>query len=74
VDKFTLDLVDKGGVSAISGTVFEFRVRSTNNGYEIYTPAPTSPEVCYLRFCYGFTPTDRVELAVEHIKNFITNR
>lgn len=74
VDRFTLDLVDKGGVSAISGTVFEFRVRSTNNGYEVYTPAPTSPEVCYLRFCYGFTPTDRVELAVEHIKNFITNR
>ncbi|MFQ6092649.1 MAG: aminotransferase class I/II-fold pyridoxal phosphate-dependent enzyme [bacterium] len=74
VDRFTLDLVDQGHVSAISGTVFEFRVRSTNNGYEVYTPAPTSSEVCYLRFCYGFTPTDRVELAVEHIKNFIANR
>jgi len=71
VDKFTLDLVDRGGVSAISGTVFEFRVRSTNNGYEVYTPLPTSPEVGYLRFCYGFTPLDRVELAVDHIKNFI---
>ena len=74
VDKFCLELVDRGGVSAISGTVFEFRVRSTNSGYEVYTPAPTSPEVCYLRFCYGFTPLDRVELAIEHIKNFIANR
>jgi len=71
VDKFTLDLVDRGGVSAISGTVFEFRVRSTNNDYEVYTPLPTSPEVAYLRFCYGFTPLDRVELAVDHIKNFL---
>ncbi len=71
VDKFTLDLVDRGGVSAISGTVFEFRVRSTNNDYEVYTPLPTSPEVAYLRFCYGFTPFDRVELAVDHIKNFL---
>ena len=74
VDKFCLELVDRGGVSAISGTVFEFRVRSTNSGYEVYTPSPTSPEVRYLRFCYGFTPLDRVELAIEHIKNFITNR
>ncbi|NIM89387.1 MAG: aminotransferase class I/II-fold pyridoxal phosphate-dependent enzyme [Candidatus Aminicenantes bacterium] len=74
VDKFTLDLVDRGGVSAISGTVFEFRVRSTNNGYEVYTPLPTSPEVAYLRFCYGFTPLDRVELAVDHIKNFLVAR
>ena len=74
VDKFSLELVDKGGVSAISGTVFEFRVRSANNGYEVYTPDPTSPEVRYLRFCYGFTPLDRVELAIDHIKNFITNR
>jgi aspartate/methionine/tyrosine aminotransferase len=71
VDKFTLDLVDRGGVSAISGTVFEFRVRSTDNDYEVYTPLPTSPEVAYLRFCYGFTPLDRVELAVDHIKNFL---
>jgi len=71
VDKFTLDLVDRGAVSAISGTVFEFRVRSTNNGYEVYTPLPTGPEVAYLRFCYGFTPFDRVELAVNHIKNFL---
>lgn len=74
VDKFTLDLVDRGGVSAISGTVFEFRVRSTNNDYEVYTPLPTSPEVAYLRFCYGFTPLDRVELAVDHIKNFLEAR
>ena len=74
VDKFSLELVDKGGVSAISGTVFEFRVRSSDNGYEVYTPDPASPEVRYLRFCYGFTPLDRVELAVKHIKDFITNR
>lgn len=74
VDKFSLDLVDRGGVSAISGTVFEFRVRSTNNGHEVYTPLPTSPEVGYLRFCYGFTPLDRVELAVDHIKDFIATR
>ena len=74
VDKFSLELVDKGGVSAISGTVFEFRVRSSDNGYEVYTPDPASPEVRYLRFCYGFTPLDRVGLAVKHIKDFITNR
>jgi len=74
VDKFSLELVDKGGVSAISGTVFEFRVRSSDNGYEVYTPDPASPEVRYLRFCYGFTPLDRVELAVKHIKDFIANR
>jgi aspartate/methionine/tyrosine aminotransferase len=74
VDKFSLELVDKGGVSVISGTVFEFRIRSANNGYEVYTPDPTSPEVRYVRFCFGFTPLDRVELAIDHIKNFITNR
>lgn len=71
VDQFTLGLVDRGGVSAISGTVFEFRVRRTNSRYEICSPGPLDPEVCYLRFCYGFTPVDRVELAVEHIKKFI---
>jgi aspartate/methionine/tyrosine aminotransferase len=69
VDKFSLELVDKG-----SGTVFEFRARSANNGYEVYTLDPVSPEVRYVRFCYGFTPLDRVELAIDHIKNFITNR
>jgi len=74
VDKFTLELVDKGGVSTIAGTVFEFRVRETKAGYEVYNPDPTSPEVSYVRFCYGFTPINRVELAVDHIKNFITNR
>lgn len=74
VDKFSLELVEKGKVSAISGTVFEFRVRETDTGYEVYNPDPTTPEVAYIRFCYGFTPVDRVELAVEHIKNFITNR
>jgi aspartate/methionine/tyrosine aminotransferase len=74
VDTFTLDLVDKGGVSAISGTVFEFRARPVNGGYEVYTPDATSPEVRYLRFCFGFTPQDRVGLAVEHIKNFISSR
>ncbi len=74
VDKFSIDLVDRGKVSAISGTVFEFRVRPAGNGYEVYTPAPTDPEVCYLRFCYGFTPSDRIALAVNHIKNFISSR
>ncbi len=74
VDTFALDLVDKGGVSAISGTVFEFRTRPVNGGYEVYTPDATSPEVSYLRFCFGFTPQDRVGLAVDHIKNFISNR
>ena len=74
VDKFSIDLVDRGKVSAISGTVFEFRVRPAGNDYEIYTPAPTDPEVCYLRFCYGFTPKDRIALAVNHIKNFISSR
>jgi aspartate/methionine/tyrosine aminotransferase len=74
VDKFSIDLVDRGKVSAISGTVFEFRVRPVNNDYEVYTPPPTDPEVCYLRFCYGFTPADRIALAVKHIKNFISNR
>lgn len=73
IDKFTLDLVDKAGVSAISGTVFEFRVRPIDNSYEVYTPPPTSPEVGYLRFCYGFTPLDRIELAVEHIRDFINH-
>ncbi|MGB2762979.1 MAG: pyridoxal phosphate-dependent aminotransferase [Candidatus Aminicenantaceae bacterium] len=74
VDQFSIDLVDRGKVSAISGTVFEFRVRPKDNGYEVYTPAPTDPEVSYLRFCFGFTPTDRIELAVKHIKEFISNR
>ncbi len=74
VDKFSLELVDKGGVSVISGTVFEFRIHSANNGPEVYTPDPASPEVRYVRFCFGFTPLDRVELAIDHIKNFITNR
>ncbi len=73
VDKFSIDLVDKGKVSAISGTVFEFRVRPADNDYEVFTPSPTDPEVCYLRFCYGFTPADRIALAVKHIKNFISN-
>lgn len=73
VDKFTLELVDKGGVSVISGTVFEFRVRESHTGYEIYNPDPLAQEVSYIRFCYGFTPVDRVELAVEHIKNFISS-
>jgi aspartate/methionine/tyrosine aminotransferase len=74
IDKFTLDLVDNGKVSVISGTVFEFRVREINGGYEVYNPEPTHPEVAYVRFCYGFTPSDRIELAVEHIKNFIASR
>jgi len=74
VDKFSIDLVDRGKVSAISGTVFEFRVRPAGKGYEVYTPHPTDPDVCYLRFCYGFTPTDRIALAVKHIKNFVSNR
>ena len=74
IDKFSVDLVDKGGVSAISGTDFEFRVRQTGSGYEVYTPSPTDPEMSYLRFCFGFTPTERVSLAVKNIKNFIKNR
>lgn len=74
VDRFSLELVDQGRVSAISGTVFEFRVRSRNNGYEVYTPDATHPEVSYLRFCYGFTPPERVELAVEHLKRFISKQ
>lgn len=72
VDQLTLDLVDKGNVSTISGTVFEFRVRQANGGHEVFTPPPTSPEACYIRFCFGFTPHDRVALAVEHIKNFLS--
>lgn len=74
IDQFTLNLVDKGRVSTISGTVFEFRVRPTDNGYEIYTPSPTSADTCYLRFCYGFTPADRIEMAVDNIKDFIEHR
>jgi aspartate/methionine/tyrosine aminotransferase len=73
IDKFSLELVDKGGVSAISGTVFEFRVRESDSGYEIYNPDPLAQEVSYVRFCYGFTPVDRVGLAVEHIKNFLSS-
>ena len=74
IDKFSVDLVDKGGVSAISGTDFEFRVRQTSSGYEVYTPSPTDPEMSYLRFCFGFTPAERVSLAVKNIKNFIQKR
>ncbi len=71
IDKFSVDLVDRGGVSAISGSDFEFRVRPTKSGYEVYTPDPTHPDMAYLRFCYGFTPADRVALAVSNIKKFI---
>ena len=42
-------------------------------GYEIYNPDPLAQEVSYVRFCYGFTPVDRVGLAVEHIKNFLSS-
>jgi aspartate/methionine/tyrosine aminotransferase len=72
IDKLSVDLVEKGGVSAISGSDFEFRARKTAaGGYEVYTPSATDPDMSYLRFCFGFTPTDRVALAVENIKNFI---
>ena len=74
IDKFSIGLVETGGVSAISGSDFEFRVRRTASGDEIYTPPPTDPEMNYLRFCFGFTPTDRVALAVRNIKAFIRSR
>lgn len=74
IDNLSVELVDKGGVSAISGTDFEFRVRKTGSGYEVYTPSATDPEMNYLRFCYGFTPLNRVALAVDNIKKFIQSR
>ncbi len=74
IDNFSVELVDKGGVSAISGTDFEFRVRKAGSGYEVYTPSATDPEMNYLRFCYGFTPLSRVALAVDNIKKFIQTR
>ncbi len=73
IDQFALQLVEKGRVSTISGTVFEFRVRKKNSGIEVYNPEPTHPDVAYIRFCYGFTPPERIELAIEHIKNFISS-
>ena len=74
IDRFALDLVEKGGVSAISGSDFEFRVRRTETGDEVYTPPATHPDMNYLRFCFGFTPTDRVALAVRNLKAFISSR
>jgi aspartate/methionine/tyrosine aminotransferase len=74
IDTFSVELVNKGGVSAISGSDFEFRSRKTATGYEVYTPPPTDPDMNYLRFCFGFTPTDRVALAVRNIKNFIQKK
>lgn len=74
IDRFSVELVERGNVSAISGSNFEFRVRRTGNGDEIYTPPPTDPGMNYLRFCFGFTPTDRVALAVRNIKAFIRSR
>jgi aspartate/methionine/tyrosine aminotransferase len=74
IDKFSIGLVEKGGVSAISGSDFEFRVRRTSSGDEIFTPPPSDPEMNYLRFCFGFTPTDRVALAVRNIKAFIRSQ
>jgi len=71
IDAFSIGLVEKGGVSAISGSDFEYRVRGTAGHEEIYTPPPTDPAMHYLRFCFGFTPTDRVALAVRNIKAFI---
>jgi len=56
IDGFSMGLVENGGVSAISGSDFEFRVRRSGSGYEVYTPSPTDPSLCYLRFCFGFTP------------------
>jgi aspartate aminotransferase len=74
IDTFSVGLVEKGGVSAISGSDFEFRVRGAEGHEEIYTPPPTDPAMHYLRFCFGFTPTDRVALAVRNIKAFIGSR
>ncbi len=71
IDKFSVDLVERGRVSAISGSDFEFRVRPTQGGYEVYTPSPADPEISYLRFCFGFTPRDRVALAARNIREFV---
>ncbi|MGE5345094.1 MAG: aminotransferase class I/II-fold pyridoxal phosphate-dependent enzyme, partial [Acidithiobacillales bacterium] len=43
IDAFSIGLVERGGVSAISGSDFEFRVRGPEGHEEIYTPAPTDP-------------------------------
>ncbi|MFI5180092.1 MAG: aminotransferase class I/II-fold pyridoxal phosphate-dependent enzyme [Thermoanaerobaculia bacterium] len=74
IDTFSIGLVERGGVSAISGSDFEFRVRGKRGSEEIYTPPPTDPDMYYLRFCFGFTPKDRVALAVRNIKAFIAGR
>lgn len=74
IDTFSIGLVERGGVSAISGSDFEYRVRGPEGREEIYTPPPTDPAMHYIRFCFGFTPTDRVALAVRNIKAFIANR
>lgn len=74
IDKFAVQLVENGGVSAISGSDFEFRLRKSGDGWEVYTPPPSDPGVNYLRFCFGFTPTDRVALAVRNLKAFIASR
>lgn len=74
IDTFSIGLVEKGGVSAISGSDFEFRVRGAAGHEEIYTPAPTDPSMHYLRFCFGFTPAERVALAVRNIKAFVGRR
>jgi len=74
IDNLSVELVDKGGVSTVSGTDFEFRVRKTATGYECVTPPASDPEMNYLRFCFGFTPLDRVALAVSNMKKFIQAR
>jgi aspartate/methionine/tyrosine aminotransferase len=74
IDNLSVELVDKGGVSTVSGTDFEFRVRKTATGYECVTPPASDPEMNYLRFCFGFTPLDRVALAVSNMKKFIQGR
>ncbi len=74
IDTFSIGLVEKGGVSAISGSDFEFRVRGPEGHEEVFTPPPTDPAMHYLRFCFGFTPTDRVALAVRNIKAFVSGR
>ncbi len=71
IDTFSIGLVERGGVSAISGSDFEYRVRGPEGHEEIFTPPPTDPAMHYLRFCFGFTPTDRVALVVRNIKAFI---
>ncbi len=74
IDTLSIGLVERGGVSAISGSDFEFRVRGKRGAEEIYTPPPTDPDMYYLRFCFGFTPKDRVALAVRNIKAFLASR